>query len=108
MHGPSIRRRLASGGRVCAVEHKDCANRRAAGSHDGVLGRNVAFLRKAEPVQSPNLPSMRSLGNSLCKGLVMQEQLAILDLGDAMVETRCSITGGQTYDYLYGPFHWTC
>jgi hypothetical protein len=36
----------------------------------------------------------------------MEEQLAILDLGDAMVETKCSVTAGSQVDFLYGPFHW--
>jgi hypothetical protein len=46
--------------------------------------------------------------NHLQRGENMQEQLEIVDLGDAMAETKCSITGGSTYDFLYGPFHWTC
>jgi hypothetical protein len=38
----------------------------------------------------------------------MQEQLEIIDLGDAMMETRCTITPGGAYDNLYGPGHWSC
>jgi hypothetical protein len=36
------------------------------------------------------------------------QELDILDLGDAMLETRCSSIGGPTTDYLYGPFRWSC
>jgi hypothetical protein len=38
----------------------------------------------------------------------MQEQLEIIDLGDAMTETRCSLAPGPSYDFLYGVGHWTC
>jgi hypothetical protein len=36
------------------------------------------------------------------------EQLNIVDLGDAMTETRCSVTVGPQLDFLYGPGHWRC
>jgi hypothetical protein len=35
------------------------------------------------------------------------EQLEIIDLGDAMMETRCSFALGPQYDSLYGPGHWS-
>jgi hypothetical protein len=38
----------------------------------------------------------------------MDVQLEILDLGDAMVETRCASPFGPVSDYLYGPFHYSC
>lgn len=38
----------------------------------------------------------------------MREQLEIIDLGDAMTETRCAIPTGSSYDFLYGPGHWSC
>jgi hypothetical protein len=38
----------------------------------------------------------------------MEVQMEILDLGDAMVETRCSTINGPQSDYLYGPFHYSC
>lgn len=38
----------------------------------------------------------------------MQEQLEILDLGDAMLETKCSAATGPFVDFLWGPHHWTC
>ena len=38
----------------------------------------------------------------------MQEQLEILDLGDAITETRCSMTPGASYDFLYGAGRWHC
>lgn len=38
----------------------------------------------------------------------MQEQLEIVDLGDAMTETRCNLTPGPSYDNLYGPGFWRC
>lgn len=36
------------------------------------------------------------------------QELEIIDLGDAMLETRCVniITGG--YDSQYGPSRWSC
>jgi hypothetical protein len=36
------------------------------------------------------------------------EQLEIIDLGDAMMETRCSMLFAPSYDNLYGPGHWAC
>lgn len=36
------------------------------------------------------------------------EQLNIVDLGDAMTETRCSATIGSQFDFTYGPGHWRC
>jgi hypothetical protein len=38
----------------------------------------------------------------------MPEQLEIVDLGDAMVETKCYITPGASFDFTYGPGHWNC
>lgn len=38
----------------------------------------------------------------------MQEQLEIIDLGDAMEETRCAAFHGSVYDYVYGPGRWSC
>ena len=38
----------------------------------------------------------------------MQEQLEIIDLGDAMTETRCNLAPGAAYDFVYGPAHWSC
>lgn len=42
------------------------------------------------------------------KEMIMQEQLGIIDLGDAMTETRCNLSPGPWYDNLYGAGHWTC
>lgn len=36
------------------------------------------------------------------------EQLNIVDLGNAMTETRCSVTVGAQLDFIYGPGHWRC
>lgn len=36
------------------------------------------------------------------------EQLEIIDLGDAMTETRCFITFAPTFDSLYGAGHRSC
>jgi hypothetical protein len=36
------------------------------------------------------------------------EQLEIIDLGDAMVETRCNQVFAPQYDNLYGPGHRNC
>jgi hypothetical protein len=38
----------------------------------------------------------------------MQEQLEIIDLGDAMAETRCTLSPGAQWDFLYGHGHWAC
>ncbi len=91
----------------CAVEHKDCASRRAAGSHDGLRGRSMAPSRKAEPAAEPRFPFTFSWETHL-QGVDMQEQLEIIDLGDAMVETRCVSLGGPLYDNIYGPGRWNC
>ena len=50
---------------------------------------------------------LRSLGKLTCKGLIM-EQLEIIDLGDAMMETRCSFVLGPAYDNMYGAGHRSC
>jgi hypothetical protein len=36
------------------------------------------------------------------------EQLEIIDLGDAMTETRCSQVPAVSFDSLYGPGHRNC
>jgi hypothetical protein len=36
------------------------------------------------------------------------QELEILDLGDVMVETRCSAVAGAFVDFLYGPHRWHC
>jgi hypothetical protein len=38
----------------------------------------------------------------------MLQYLEIFDLGDVMIETKCSAAGGPFVDYLWGPNHWTC
>jgi hypothetical protein len=38
----------------------------------------------------------------------MQEQLEVIDLGDAMKETRCASFLGSVYDFIYGPGRWSC
>jgi hypothetical protein len=38
----------------------------------------------------------------------MDEQLEILDLGDAMLVTKCSTAPGGFYDHIWGPGHWAC
>jgi len=48
-----------------------------------------------------------SLGKLTREGLIM-EQLEIVDLGDAMTETRCSMAIGPQFDFLYGAGHWRC
>ena len=68
----------------------------------------MAPVRKAEPVQRPRLPPGRvSLEKHTREGLIM-EQLEIVDLGDVMTETRCSLTIGPYFDFLYGPGHTRC
>jgi hypothetical protein len=37
----------------------------------------------------------------------MEELIEILDLGDAMAETRCSAAAGPQIDNFFGPFHWS-
>jgi hypothetical protein len=97
-----------SGGKICAVEHKDAQVEGEAGNHDGFLGRSKALLREAEPVRSPELPSFVLEGKLIERGSIMLEQLDIVDLGDAMAETRCSLTIGSQYDFQFGPGHWRC
>ena len=63
--------------------------------------------RKAEPAADSQLPPSRSLGKVTCKGLIM-EQLEIIDLGDAITETRCSNAIASTFDAVYGLGHRTC
>jgi hypothetical protein len=36
------------------------------------------------------------------------DQLEIIDLGDAMTETRCNTNIAATLDNLYGPGHRSC
>jgi hypothetical protein len=36
------------------------------------------------------------------------QELEILDLGDAMLETRCANITGAFMDYLFGPHRYTC
>jgi hypothetical protein len=96
-----------SDGTVCAVEHKDYARRGAAGSHEWLRGRTMAPSRKAEPAAEPRLPFSTFSWEIQSKGLIM-EQLEIIDLGDAMAETRCSFSPGPAFDSLYGPGHWSC
>lgn len=36
------------------------------------------------------------------------QELEIRDLGDVMVETRCSSISGAFMDYLFGPHRWSC
>ena len=36
------------------------------------------------------------------------EQLEIIDLGDAMTETRCNMAIAPTFDSLYGAGHRSC
>ena len=43
----------------------------------------------------------------MCKGKIMHD-LEILDLGDAMLETRCSNISGAFLDFIYGPHRWSC
>ena len=71
-------------------------------------GRSKAPSRKAEPAAEFQFPPVRSLREThFAKGLIM-EQLEIIDLGDAMTETRCFITVAPTFDSVYGPSHPRC
>jgi hypothetical protein len=38
----------------------------------------------------------------------MHEPLGIVDLGDVMTETRCAVTAGTWFDFLYGAGRWHC
>jgi hypothetical protein len=38
----------------------------------------------------------------------MLEQLDIVDLGDAVLETRCTQTVGPQFDFTFGAGHWRC
>jgi hypothetical protein len=67
----------------------------------------MAPSRKADPLQSPSFPSFVLLGKTHIKGLIM-EQLEIIDLGDAVTETRCAVTPAATFDNVYGLGHARC
>jgi hypothetical protein len=64
-------------------------------------------LAKLNPPQSPDFRPTFS-GITHLQGVDMQEQFEIIDLGDAMTETRCAATPGAAYDFLYGPGRWHC
>lgn len=36
------------------------------------------------------------------------KELELIDLGDAMVETKCQAVWGALYDFLYGPSKFAC
>lgn len=36
------------------------------------------------------------------------QELEIIDLGDAMLETKCATIPGGAYDSFYGPFRYSC
>jgi hypothetical protein len=36
------------------------------------------------------------------------QELEIIDLGDAMLETRCANVLGAFFDFVYGPHRYTC
>jgi hypothetical protein len=86
----------------------DCASRGVAGSHDGFIGRTMVLSQKLNPPQSPDSVPHVLLGKLTCKGLIMTEQLEIIDLGDAMTETQCALTQGSWVDAFYGPGHIRC
>ncbi len=79
--------RQASRGRLCWVEHKDCASRGSSRGPRRPLRPEHGAPRKAEPVQSPSF-SPFVLWETHSGVQIMQEQLGIVDLGDAMTETQ--------------------
>jgi hypothetical protein len=38
----------------------------------------------------------------------MKQQLELIDLGDAMTETKCSTVWGVLFDFLYGQSRHAC
>ena len=64
-------------------------------------------LRAAESVQSIGFRQSVLLGKHTLEGLFM-EQLEIVDLGDVMTETQCSLAFGPYFDFLYGAGHTRC
>jgi hypothetical protein len=112
MCGPCFRRRLAAGlpvGESARLETEDCARRRSSrGPRWSSSAGAWAPLRQAEPVQSYRLPPVCSLWEKLTREGSIMEQLEIVDLGDAMTETRCSMAIGPQFDFLYGAGHWRC
>jgi hypothetical protein len=64
-------------------------------------------LAKLKPPQSPDFRPCVLLETLTCKGLIM-EQLEIIDLGDAMTETRCAQVPAMSYDYAYGAGYVHC
>ena len=67
-------------------------------------GPDQGALSPAEPAAESHFRHYVLLGNSPCKGLIM-EQLEIIDLGDVMTETQCSMVFASSYDSFYGPGH---
>jgi hypothetical protein len=68
---------------------------------------HLAPSRKAESVAESSTFRPFSLGKLTCKGLIM-DQLEIIDLGDAMTETRCNMNFASTFDSIYGPGRRSC
>lgn len=66
-------------------------------------GGCVVLFRKAEAAAEASV-HLLVLWDIHVKGQIMQEHLEILDLGDAMVETCCSLLSGTVFDWNYGKF----
>lgn len=72
-----------------------------------LLGRSMAPFAKLNPHSVSTLRLSFSAGKLTSRSSIM-EQLNIVDLGDAMTETRCSATIGSQFDFTWGPGHWRC
>ena len=99
----------SSGGNICAEEHKDYARRRVSReprwSSSAGAWRPFAKLNPRRALIFAAIVLMEIL---TYEGSIMQEQLAIVDLGDAMLETRCSLAIGPQFDFTFGAGHWRC
>jgi len=109
MDGPSNR----NAGLVAGSDGKSARKNIRIALVEGQLGATMASLAgpwrplaKLNPPQSVDSVPAFSWENH-CKGLIM-EQLEIIDLGDAMTETRCSQTAAPSFDGIYGVGHRSC
>ena len=75
--------------------------------HPGLCGGLKGVDVRSLLCEGGSRPAFQWRENSLARSWIM-EQLEIIDLGDAMTETRCSLTVGPQFDFVYGPGHWRC
>ena len=75
--------------------------------NSGLTAGSDGMSARLNPPQRPISVSCVLLGRLTWKGFIM-EQLEIIDLGDAMAETRCTLAPAMSFDNLWGPGHVRC